>query len=256
MTFKRGDKMKRFLMRLVFAVAFVVLPTVVNAAPTGTPNLSVADAFEVRIVFGADTDDSEALPTGASCSVGVVYGGSGTVRLYQVATATTAAASGTQVGADFTASTTTPTKFNPGLPFLKAVASTASDTTVMTIRCSNLEVADGGVCVTTAVTDALDDFILVGGDNPVSISFEPDALGTEVVAVLSLQMCTRATSTACVDYNFDTDADGLGDTNLLDASTIEKTGVKDIRGFNFLRVQSSTNPSGTDDPEFTVCRGR
>ena len=136
--------MKRFLMRLVFAVAFVVLPTVVNAAPTGTPNLSVADAFEVQIVFGADTDDSEALPTGASCSVGVAHSGTGTVRLYQIATATTAAASGTQVGTDFTASTTTPTKFKPGLPFLKAVASAASDGTVMTIRCSNLEVAGGG----------------------------------------------------------------------------------------------------------------
>lgn len=87
-----------------------------------------------------------------------------------------------------------------------------------------------------------------------SVSFEPDASGTETTAVLGLQMCSRESTDACVNYNFDSDADGLGDTNLLDASTIEKTGVKNISGFMFLRVYAATNPSGTDEPEFTVCR--
>lgn len=87
-----------------------------------------------------------------------------------------------------------------------------------------------------------------------SVSFEPDATGSETTAVIGLQMCSRESTDSCLDYNFDTDADGLGDTNLLDASTIEKSGVKGITGFMFLRVYASTNPSGTDEPEFTVCR--
>lgn len=113
-----------------------------------------------------------------------------------------------------------------------------------------------GECSTTLVTDALDLYVPVGRDAPVSISFQPDATGTETVAQLSLQMCTRKTSDSCLDYDFDTNADGLGDTNILTGATIETSGLKDIRGFNYLRIQSSTNPSGTDVPEFSICRGK
>lgn len=87
-----------------------------------------------------------------------------------------------------------------------------------------------------------------------SISFEPDATGTETTAILGLQMCSRETTASCLDYNFDTTGNGVGDTNDLDGTTIEKSGVKDIQGFLFLRVFASTNPSGTDEPEFTICR--
>lgn len=94
----------------------------------------------------------------------------------------------------------------------------------------------------------------VGEVSSLSISFEPDATGSETTAVLGLQFCSRQSTDSCNDYDFDTDADGIGDTNLLDATTIEKSGVKGIAGFLYLRVYASTNPSGTDEPEFTVCR--
>lgn len=93
-----------------------------------------------------------------------------------------------------------------------------------------------------------------GEVSSLSVSFEPDATGSESTAVLGLQFCSRESADSCGNYNFDTDADGLGDTNLLDASTIEKSGVKGISGFLYLRVYASTNPSGTDEPEFTICR--
>jgi len=109
-----------------------------------------------------------------------------------------------------------------------------------------------------ALTASHDEYFDVGKSNTDSleISFEPDAIGALTTAVLSLEMCSRETAASCLPYNFDTDADGLGDTNLLDGSTIEKSGVRGISGFRYLRVQADTNPDGSDEPEFTVCRRR
>ena len=114
-----------------------------------------------------------------------------------------------------------------------------------------------------SLTTNYSDYFSVGPKSPgtgsgeittLSVSFEPDATGSESVAVLGLEFCSRESEDSCNPYNFDTDADGLGDTNLLDATTIEKSGVKGIQGFLYLRVYASTNPSGTDEPEFTICR--
>lgn len=107
-----------------------------------------------------------------------------------------------------------------------------------------------------SVTADYSDYFTVGSTDvrALDISFEPDATGSETVAVIGLQFCSRESADSCNDYNFDTDADGLGDTNLLDASSIEKSGVRGISGFRYLRVYASTNPSGTDEPEFTICR--
>jgi len=110
-----------------------------------------------------------------------------------------------------------------------------------------------------ALTSGHSEYVRVGpqpgsGIVSYSISFEPDATGTETTAILGLQMCSRETTASCLDYNFDTTGNGVGDTNDLDGTAIEKSGVKNIQGFLFLRVFASTNPSGDDEPEFTICR--
>lgn len=88
------------------------------------------------------------------------------------------------------------------------------------------------------------------------ISFEPDALAANTTAVLGLQFCSRETTASCNDYDFDSDADGLGDTNLLDGLSIETSGVKGISGFQYLRVYESTPAGGGEVAEFTICRRR
>lgn len=89
-----------------------------------------------------------------------------------------------------------------------------------------------------------------------SVSFEPDAAGSATTAVLGMDMCSRKDTSSCRPYNYDSNADGIADTNLLDASTIEKTGVKNITGFLWLRIYASTDPGASDEAEFTVCRRR
>jgi hypothetical protein len=111
----------------------------------------------------------------------------------------------------------------------------------------------GGKCTTTAVDASTATYFAVGDTGISSISFEPDALGSETVATITLQMCSREASTACLPYNYDSDADGLGDTNILSGLSVEKSGVKNITGFNFLLISVGTAPSGTDDPEYTIC---
>ena len=113
-------------------------------------------------------------------------------------------------------------------------------------------------CPSYAITSGTDLYIPIGLRSPVSISFEPDVTGTETVSTIALEFCKANTAVyldnGCNNLNFDTDADGLGDTNILDASTIEKSGLKNISGFNYLRITPGTNPSGTDEPYVTVCR--
>lgn len=128
-------------MRVYALVVLLVLWSVGAAAEPSVARKS-GPGFDIYTVsFDASTAETKLIQPGASCSVGVAYTGTGTVSLYQVATATTAAASGTLVGT-FSASTTAPTTFRPGLPYLKAVASsTGTSGTLMTIRCSNTEIA-------------------------------------------------------------------------------------------------------------------
>lgn len=108
-------------------------------------------------------------------------------------------------------------------------------------------------CRTLTVDAAMDVFISARSQGEMAVSFEPDYDGTETAATVTLQACSHETANACVDYDYDSDADGLGDTNILTGVTIEKTGVRGIVGINYLRVQIGTAPSGTDSPMFTFC---
>ena len=119
-----------------------------------------------------------------------------------------------------------------------------------------IEVSGGKCAEPYALTTDYSQYFAVGAmdTDELEISFVPDATGSETQAVIGLDFCSREAINSCQAYNFDTDADGLGDTNLLDGSTIEKAGRKGISGFLYLRIYAATNPSGTDEPEFTVCR--
>ncbi|MCR9093461.1 MAG: hypothetical protein NXI30_04535 [bacterium] len=94
--------------------------------------------------FAGDTSESKFLDVGGQCSVRVNHSGTGTVELWQVADSSVAATSGTQVGSDFTTSTTTATTFAPGTFGVKAIATTASPDTVMKIECSRVQQVGGG----------------------------------------------------------------------------------------------------------------
>ena len=108
-------------------------------------------------------------------------------------------------------------------------------------------------CQTITVDAALDTYIYARSHGEMAVSFEPDYDGIETAATVTLQACSHETANSCVDYDYDSDADGLGDTNILTGVTIEKTGVRGIVGINYLRVQIGSAPSGTDSPMFTFC---
>ena len=97
------------------------------------------------IKFGAaDTSETGPLSVTGLCEIRVSHSGTGTVQLWAVPTRSTAAASGTQVGSNFTASTTTATTLDPGTLWVKAVASVASPDTLMEVHCSQTQVSAGG----------------------------------------------------------------------------------------------------------------
>lgn len=107
------------------------------------------------------------------------------------------------------------------------------------------------------VTSSTADYVNVGvADAVYSISFEPDATGSATTATITLQFCSREAADSCQDYDFDSDGDGIADTNILDGSKVEKSGVKGIQGFKYLLVSVGTSPGAGEVPEYTVCATR
>jgi len=106
----------------------------------------------------------------------------------------------------------------------------------------------------TALTADHSEYIKAYAVDSLDISFTPDATGTATTAVLGLQFCSRNDDVnSCQDLDIDTTGNGLGDTNLLDGSTVEQSGVTGMTGFRWLRVFASVNPLGGEEPEFTIC---
>tara|TARA_R110000782_G_scaffold269157_3_gene366737 strand:+ start:691 stop:1128 length:438 start_codon:yes stop_codon:yes gene_type:complete len=113
-----------------------------------------------------------------------------------------------------------------------------------------------GACNTITVVAGLDTFINAKSYGEMAVSFEPDTIGTDTSATVTLQACSTNAVTSCVDYDYDSDGDGVPDTNILDGLAIQTTGVRGIVGINHLRVQIGSAPSGTDSPTFTFCWGQ
>ena len=101
-----------------------------------------------------------------------------------------------------------------------------------------------GDCKQHTVTDALDDYIIAGGHLLV-FELEPDDNGATAVAQVSLETCSREDSDACDTLLFDSDYDGTPDTNILTGSGGQR-GTPPLRVAGWIRVQSSTNPSGAE----------
>ena len=112
-------------------------------------------------------------------------------------------------------------------------------------------------CDTVLLTSGYDEYWTVGkGDSrQIDLSFNRDAVTSVTTATMTLEFCTRETTASCDDFDFDTDADGLGDTNTFtnDPDVIETSGLRGISGFNYLRI-TQTGTLSTATAEFTICR--
>lgn len=114
-------------------------------------------------------------------------------------------------------------------------------------------------CVGFAIDDTFNQYIAIGyrDNNAIDVSYEPDVTGGDVATTLELHFCQSESTTACQLFEFDSTADGLGNTHtLVGGGAIELAGVRGITGFNFLRVvQAGADPSiAGATPVLTVCR--
>ena len=140
---------------------WVVLLAAVSAG--ATPNVTEGKSpgtKQYTIVFAiSDTTETKAMPVDGICSVRVVIAGSDVVQLWAVPTPATAATSGTQVGNDFTASTTAPLTWKAGTTHVKAIATTAAaGGSKMLIDCNPLTSAGGGGVVGSGPLDEMLDY--------------------------------------------------------------------------------------------------
>lgn len=126
----------------------------------------------------------------------------------------------------------------------------------------------GSRCAFFAIDPAFDMYFEVGrrSNQMLDVSFESDQIGSDVDTDVELYICT-GTNTAdqttdnfanCTDFSFDTNGDGIGDSNILTMGvgfTIEDIGVRGISGFRYLRVRRAGDaPTASEEPVLTVCR--
>jgi hypothetical protein len=118
----------------------------------------------------------------------------------------------------------------------------------------------GQRCSSFAIDDTFSEYYAVGyrNRNALDVSYESDtSAGDDTATTLTLLFCQAESTNSCQDYDFDTTADGLGNTNVLvGGGQIELAGVRGITGFNFLKiVQTGPDPSVAGATPFvTICR--
>lgn len=125
----------------------------------------------------------------------------------------------------------------------------------------------GQSCALYAIDDDFDTYFDVGrrSSNALDFSYEPDDTGDLVTTTLTLEHCSGTNAPdkgvdkfQCQDFDFDTDGNGIGDTNILDGGVtyaIENVGVRGVSGIRYMRVYvSGAAPSGGATPILTVCR--
>ena len=110
----------------------------------------------------------------------------------------------------------------------------------------------------TAFGDGYDEYFAVGFKSVygLDLSFDRDNLGSATAQTLTLQFCSVEAAASCDDYDFDTNGDLTPDSNILtnDPANILTSGVRDISGFNFLRITETGTYVATSS--FSVCRRR
>ena len=88
---------------------------------------------------------------------------------------------------------------------------------------------------------------------PVAIFFDPDITGAGTGETLTLQACLIAeNSNTCWDLDWDSDGDGAVDTNILTGTSAATSGLTNISGFPYLRVQETGTPGA--NARYVVCR--
>ena len=135
----------RHLAILATAVA-LLLPSMARAAPSVEYDLLREHGTVHLLRFPiSDTAESNAFEVRGMCAVTFVVAGSDVVELYSVPTMGTATSGGTLIGAAFSASTTSPTVFQAGTSWVRAVATTAdAGGSTMRIHCSNAQISSKG----------------------------------------------------------------------------------------------------------------
>ncbi len=194
----------------------VLLSALMAATVVGAPRREGGplgyEARETTITFDATTADSPTIPVGGSCIATFRLGsGGGAVSLYSVPTSQTAAASGTLL-TTFTATTATQYRFQPGHGWLKAVAASDSNGSVLTVNCSYVDLAEGSLIDRSG--DGLFEYIRFPQD------FDGDGTGwktcdcggTTTPGYTAGYICgtyrTSLTDDAAVDYSGDPDGAG------------------------------------------------
>ena len=128
-----------------FLTLLLLMASSANTKPEAQTNTTMGSFQTVVTWVAGDGEDSDLIPVGGKCSLSFTVGGSDVVGVYQVPTAATAAQSGTLVET-FSATTQTPTVVFPAQLGLKAVATTpTAGGSILTVRCSNVQVGDGNL---------------------------------------------------------------------------------------------------------------
>ncbi len=126
----------------------------------------------------------------------------------------------------------------------------------------------GPRCSMYAVDSAFDMYFDVGvrTNEMLDVSYESDQAGSDVDTDVELYICTGTNATDqttdnfanCTDFAFDTNGDGVADSNVLTMGAgfaIEDIGVRGISGFQYLRVRRAGDVvDGAQEPVLTVCR--
>jgi hypothetical protein len=180
-------------------LVLVLMLCLMASTAWGKPSTIVSpttDAFTVTITFAAgDTADSDIIPGAGRCAMSFIQGGSDTVTVYQVPTATTAAASGTAVYT-FTATTEAAIQVTPAQEGLKVVGDGASGGSKLIIRCSNTQIGTSGGGPISIASEAEIEGTLRSLDKTIS-----DTLPHQVHIVLADEFVNDPTATTPLTFN-------------------------------------------------------
>ena len=106
-------------------------------------------------------------------------------------------------------------------------------------------------CRVIAMDTLNEDEYLSLGNSAYHMIFERDYEGADTAAELTLWSCTREDQATCMPYEYDTDADGVPDSNILTGTGIGR-GLTNVRIAGMLYIKLTTAPL-TGTSEFRIC---
>jgi hypothetical protein len=91
----------------------------------------------------------------------------------------------------------------------------------------SLNISVGGVSQATVDSTADDFYVFVGG-KLVDFEFEPDVDGVEALAQIAVYTCMEKDTASCREFEWDSDFDGVPDTNILTGDDDGQRGVSGV----------------------------